>query len=223
MRSQAIIASCWLVHLVTAGDSAPGIDVSTTLIHSGDVVTVTPVGISPHDKDAIVAYYSPGNLSNASAIASYDFYRSSAPGTAAFIFRPVNLRTGGITFAYVRNFTGNHIVSNASHVLASTRVYFHSTDEQLGIHLARTALPTQMRVTWTSNTRASTAPASVSYGVTPTRLDRTAAASSSTFTSEDLCHLRTRGTEAPANPFDDTARIGPVPWHDRGWIHTVRD
>ena len=206
-----------MIASVAAVHSQPHLNVSTLLINSGDAVSVMPVGIQPLSNDAIVAYYKPSDPIN---IAAYDFYRSVAP---PFEFNPVNIRSGGITFAYVRDFASSHAASNVNaSVLASTRVMFRDDDEQLGVHLALTALHTEMRVTWTSNTSAETVPASVAYGTDPARLDQVIAATSSTFTVADLCHVRTSGTPPQANPFTDEALdIGPIPWHDRGWTHTA--
>ena len=96
-----------------------------TLIYSGEPVNVSWSGISPGPTDFIV-----GSYNTSAGIGSFDFYRSvlyDGP-PPPFVFRPVNMRTGYVTFRYIRDFlsgpftTGYQAVSRHPDDLGSGKV-----------------------------------------------------------------------------------------------------
>jgi hypothetical protein len=84
----------------------------------------------------------------------------------------------------------------------TSRLTHGSPGHPMHVRLGRTALSTEMRVSWTS---ASIVSPTVRWGNSPTSLTNLASASSTTYTSSDLC--------------GEPART--LGWFDPGWHHTT--
>jgi hypothetical protein len=208
MRDSTVIRAALAV-LVTglaapaASAAAPAISVNTTTTTHFGWVRVSYSGLAPNDATAWIGVYSPAN--NVTVVASAPITNvtvATPPWTTPAPIKFVTLAgtpgfnapagSGYYDFSLVNSyetvsfwlFTGGYVTPTP--LTSSAQVSFSDATVPLRGHIARTADPTEMRVTWNSPT-ADDNP-SVKWGTTPGGpYTNVAAASSTTYTADDLC------------------------------------